>query len=84
LPLRILQTISEKITPDQNVRINDISMAPDSVLLTGAAPSFESVDNLMSVLRQVSGFNTVEVPSIDVDPKGGGVRFTLSFTTILK
>jgi Tfp pilus assembly protein PilN/Tfp pilus assembly PilM family ATPase len=84
LPLRILQTISEKITPDQNVRINDISMAPDSVLLTGAAPSFESVDNLMSVLRQVCGFNTVEVPSIDVDPKGGGVRFTLSFTTILK
>jgi Tfp pilus assembly PilM family ATPase len=84
LPLRILQTISEKITSDQNVRINDISMAPESVRLVGVAPSFESVDNLMSVLRQVSGFNTVEVPSIDVDPLGRGVRFTLSITTILK
>lgn len=84
LPLRILQTISEKITPDQNVRINDISMAPESVRLTGVAPSFESVDNLMSLLRQVSGFNTVEVPNIDVDPQGRGVRFTLSITTILK
>ena len=84
LPLRILQTISEKITPDQNVRINDISMAPESVRLAGVAPSFESVDNLMSLLRQVSGFNTVEVPSIDVDPQGRGVRFTLSITTILK
>jgi Tfp pilus assembly protein PilN/Tfp pilus assembly PilM family ATPase len=84
LPLRILQIISEKITADQNVRINDISMAPESVRLTGVAPSFESVDNLMSRLRQVSGFNTVEVPSIDVDPQGRGVRFTLSITTILK
>jgi len=84
LPLRILQIISEKITSDQNVRINDISMAPESVRLAGVAPSFESVDNLMSVLRQVSEFKTVEVPNIDVDPQGRGVRFTLSITIILK
>ena len=84
LPLRILQIISEKITTDQNVRINDISMAPESVRLAGIAPSFESVDNLMGLLRQVSGFNTVEVPSIDVDPQGRGVRFTLSIRTIMK
>ncbi len=84
LPLRILQTVSEKITPGQNVRIDDISMAPKSVRLTGVAASFESVDNLMSLLRQVSGFNTVEVPSIDVEHRSGGVRFTLSITTILK
>ena len=84
LPLRILQIISEKITSDQNVRINDISMAPESVRLAGVAPSFESVDNLMSLLRQVSGFGTVEVPSIDVDPQGSGVRFTLSIKTIMK
>ncbi|MDT8302659.1 MAG: pilus assembly protein PilM [Sedimentisphaerales bacterium] len=83
-PLRILQIISEKITSDQNVRINDISMAPESVRLAGVAPSFESVDNLMSLLRQVSGFDTVEVPSIDVDPQGRGVRFKLSIKTIMK
>lgn len=84
LPLRILQIISEKITSDQNVRINDISMAPESVRLAGVAPSFESVDNLMSLLRQASGFDTVEVPSIDVDSQGGGVRFKLSIKTIMK
>ncbi len=84
LPLRILQVISEKITPNQNIRINDISMAPESVRLAGAAPSFESVDNLMSVLRRVSEFNTIEVQSIDVDPQSSGVRFTLSVTTVLK
>ena len=84
LPLKILQVISEKITPDQNIRLNDISMSPESVRLVGVAPSFESVDNLMSVLRQVSEFNKVEVPSIDVDPQSSGIRFTLSITTVLK
>jgi type II secretory pathway component PulL len=84
LPLKILQVISEKITPDQNVRINDISMAPESVRLLGDAASFESVDNLVSVLRQVSEFNTIEVPNIDVDPKSSGVRFTLLITPVLK
>jgi Tfp pilus assembly protein PilN len=84
LPLKILQAISEKITPNQNVRINDISMSPESVRLVGVATSFESVDNLMTVLRQVSEFNTVEVPSIDVDPQSSEVRFTLSFKTVLK
>ena len=84
LPLRILQTISEKITPDQDVRINDISMAPESVRLTGIADSFESVDDLMSLLRQVSDFNTVELSSIDVEPQSSEVRFTLAITMMLK
>jgi Tfp pilus assembly protein PilN len=84
LPLKILQVISEKIIPEQNIRIYDISMAPESVRLVGVAPSFESVDNLMSALRQVSEFNTIEVQNVDIDPKGGGVRFTFSITTVLQ
>ncbi len=84
LPLGILQTISEKITPDRNVRINDISMAPESVRLTGIADSFESVDDLMGLLRQVSDFNTVELSSIDVDTQSSEVRFTLSIMMMLK
>ena len=84
LPLKILQIISEKITPGQNVRINDISINPGSVRLLGIAASFESVDNLVSVLRQVSEFRTIEVPNIDVDPQSSGVRFTFLITTALK
>jgi len=84
LPLRVLRNISEKITPEQNVRIYDISIAPESVRLVGAAASFESVDNLMSVLRQISEFNVVEPQDIDIDPQSGGVRFTLSITMGLK
>lgn len=84
LPLRVLQDISEKITPEQNIRIYDISIAPESVRLVGAAASFESVDNLMSVLRQIPEFNEIELQNIDVDPQSGGVRFTLSITMRLK
>ncbi len=84
LPLKILQVISEKIIAGQNIHINDISMAPESVRLLGAAASFESVDNFMSALRQVSEFNKVEVRSIDVDPQSSGVRFTLLITPVLE
>jgi Tfp pilus assembly protein PilN len=84
LPLKILQVISKKITPDQNIRIDDISMAPESIRLAGIAPSFESVDNLMDALRQVSEFSNIELQNIDVDPQSSGVRFTLSVTTVLQ
>jgi len=83
-PLRVLQNISEKITPEQNIRIYNISIAPESVRLVGAAASFESVDNLMSVLLQISEFNVVEPQYIDLDPQSGEVRFTLSITMGLK
>jgi Tfp pilus assembly protein PilN len=81
LPLRILQIISEKITPDQNIRINDISMAPKSVRLTGVAPSFESVNNLKNVLRQIPEFDEVEQ---NVNRQSGEIRFTLSIAIVLK
>ena len=81
LPLRILQVISEKIKPDQNIRINDISMAPKLVRLTGVAPSFESVNNLKNVLRRIPEFDEVEQ---NVNRQSGEVRFTLSITMMLK
>jgi len=80
LPLKLLQDLSEKITPDQNVRIYDISIVPQSMRLVGAVASFESVDNLTSLLRQIPEFNEIELQNIDVDPQSSGVRFTLSIT----
>jgi len=76
-PLRILQYISQKIKPDQNFRISNISIAAESVRLTGTATSFKSVDNLTGVLRQISEFYTVELQNVDVDHENEGVRFSL-------
>ena len=59
-------------------------MEPGKVRLAGVAASFESVDNLMGVLRKVSEFEAVETPNIDVDSQSSGVRFTLLIKTVLK
>ena len=80
LPLRVLQDISEKITPEQNIRIYNISIAPESVRLVGTAASFESVYNLMSVLHQIPEFDEVEEDIDEVDRQSGRVPFTLSIT----
>lgn len=83
-PLNILQYISEKITPDQDIGISNISITTESVRLIGTATSFKSVDDLTSVLHQVSEFSTVELQNIDVNPKSGVVRFSLLITMELK
>jgi Tfp pilus assembly protein PilN len=78
MPLKILQVISEKIPADQDIRINDMSMSPGSVRLTGIAPSFASMDNLITAFRRVSAFKSIEVLNTDVDARSNGVRFTFS------
>lgn len=79
-PLKILQYISERIRPDQNIQISNISVAAESVRLTGVAASFESVDNLTGVLRRTAEFATVALRNADVDPENGTVRFSLLIT----
>ncbi|MFC1604214.1 type II secretion system protein GspL [Planctomycetota bacterium] len=75
--LIILQRISENITSDQNVSISGISIASESVRLSGIATSFESVDNLVGILRQISEFDSVELQNVDKDPASDRVRFRL-------
>jgi type II secretion system protein L len=76
--LRILQHISEKITPDQNVNVSSTSITAESVRLSGTAPSFESVEKVVGVLSQISEFESVELRNIDIEPTSGKVRFNLS------
>jgi len=78
--LRILQHVSEKITPDQNVSVSGISMTAKLARLNGTATSFESVDNVVVILKQIPEFDSVEIRSIDLDPKDGKVRFSLLIT----
>jgi type II secretion system protein L len=76
-PLRILQRISEEITPGQNISVSRISVTGESVALDGTAESFESVDNLISTLRRISEFDRIEPQDIDLDTGSGSVRFSL-------
>lgn len=81
-PLRILQRVSEKITPDHNISVSMISITGESVVLGGTGIGFESVDKLISTLNQIPEFEKVELEqkSIDFDPGSGKVPFSLSIT----
>lgn len=83
-PLRILQGISEKITPDENISVSNISINAESVRLSGTATSFESVDNVISMLHQIDEFDRVELQSTDIDPRSSRLRFSLLITMALK
>lgn len=75
--LKILQHVSEKITPDQNVSVSGISINSESVRLSGITTSFESVDNVVRTLRQISEFGSVEIQNVDKDPTSDKVCFKL-------
>jgi len=76
--LEILQEISEKITPNQNIGVSNISMNADSVRFSATAPDLESLDNLVEKFKLVSGFNSIDIGNIDVDPASDRVRFSMS------
>jgi len=75
--LKVLQHISEKITPDQHMGVSSISITGKLVRLSGSATSFESVDNVVATLRQISEFDSVELRNVDIDPTNNTVRFSL-------
>ena len=77
-PLGILQHISDKITPAMNVTVSGISMTAESVQLSGVADSFESVDNVVEILKQVPEFRSVDIRNVDLDLVNNKVRFALS------
>jgi len=75
--LRILQRISERIPQGQNVSVSGISVTAESVRLSGVAPSFEAVDNVVEIVGQVPEFDSVELRNVDMDPTSNKVRFSL-------
>jgi len=75
--LRILQCISETITPNQNISVSSISINTKSTQLNGVAPSFESLDNMVGILSKISEFDSVNIKNADIDTTNNRVRFSL-------
>jgi type II secretory pathway component PulL len=78
--LEIFEKVSEKITPNQNIRVSSISMTPDSVQLSATAIDFESIDNLVEKLKQISLLDTIDIKNLDIDQTNNWVSFNLSIT----
>lgn len=81
-PLRVLQHVSTGIPARLQVEISELSIAGDSVRLTGKAESFAAVDEVTKQLQAVPGFRTVATRDAEVEPRTGAVRFTLTITTV--
>jgi type II secretory pathway component PulL len=79
--LRILQCISKTITPGQNISVSSISINTNMTQLNGVAPSFESIDNMVSVLSKISEFDSVNIKNADIDTTNNRVRFSLLIKT---
>jgi Tfp pilus assembly protein PilN len=76
-PLEVLRTISANMPSQANMKINDLLIAADTVRIIGSCDSFESVYDWQRILREVSGFNIVDVQDVQKEPKSGIVRFTM-------
>lgn len=76
--LKILQSISESIDPDQNIDISGISMNSEKVQLSGSSADFEAIDNAVEKFKNISMFKAIDIGNVDVDQINNKVRFNLS------
>jgi Tfp pilus assembly protein PilN len=74
-PLEILRTITAN-APGKPLEVDDLLIAADSVRITGACDSFESVYEWQRLLQQVPGFGQVDVDA-QKRPQTGLVQFTM-------
>ncbi|MBN2589174.1 MAG: pilus assembly protein PilM [Sedimentisphaerales bacterium] len=75
--IKILNNISQTITPDLHIGVTGISMTPGSVLFSGIAADFETLDNIVEMLQETKDFDSVEIQNVDLNPKSSNVPFSL-------
>ncbi len=78
-PLNILKEISELMPPKNEVAIDveDISIAPDRVTLSGRTGSFETVDKIKMAMEKAENFKNVTTGNVRKGTKGE-IKFDLS------
>lgn len=79
-PLRILNILSERLTSDKGMTLSSLTVAEQTVRLTGTGPSFESVEQLLDELRQVTDFRSVELEDVVLSTGSDRPEFKLLLT----
>ena len=77
-PLEVLYTLSRSTPAAAHLKLDDVTIAADSVHITGSCDSFATVSEWQRQLEALPGWHVVEV-----HPTGqsGKVRFTLALST---
>lgn len=82
-PLNVMQTISERFTTERDVMVSYMTLDRETVRITGAGGSYESVEALAADLRNASEFKDVKLDDITADGSSGRVQFRLSISRAL-
>jgi Tfp pilus assembly protein PilN len=80
-PLDILSTLSTHQPPGHALKLSDLFIAADSVRVTGNCNSFSTLSEWQHTLKQIPGFDIVDVTNPKKDAKTGQVHFTLSLSS---
>ena len=76
-PLDALYKISANGSLPENIKIDDILIAADTVRINGICDSFEPVYQWQQLLQEEPGFTFVDVKDIQKQSKSGVVNFTM-------
>jgi Tfp pilus assembly PilM family ATPase/Tfp pilus assembly protein PilN len=76
-PLDALYKISSSGPLRENINVDDILIAADTVRINGTCDSFEPVYQWQQLLQEDPGFTFVEVKDIQKQSKSGVVHFTM-------
>ncbi|MCP4611011.1 MAG: pilus assembly protein PilM [Planctomycetes bacterium] len=76
-PLDALYKISVNSSLRENIKIDDILIAADTVRINGTCDSFEPVYQWQQLLLEDPGFTSVDVKDIQKQSKSGAVHFTM-------
>jgi len=83
-PLEVLQRISANSPSRQNVMVDDIFIAANTVRVNGTCDSFESLYQWQRLLQQVPGFTLVDVRDPQKQPNSGIVQFTMLLSSSIQ
>jgi general secretion pathway protein L len=73
----ILNTISEAIPKELDVKVTKLSVSAGNVTIAGDTDKFNSVDDMKSKLEQAALFSAVTITSANLDRSGNRVDFKL-------
>lgn len=73
----ILNTISESIPKELDVKVTKLSVSTGNVTIAGDTDKFNSVDDMKSKLEQAPLFSAVTITSANLDRSGNRVDFKL-------
>lgn len=80
-PLEIMYALTTHAPREGNLRFHDLLITAESVQAIGTCDSFAVISEWQRLLKQIPGFDAVDIQDQKKDARTGQVQFTLSMTS---